>query len=229
MTTHEQPHRVVIVGGGFGGLYAAQALRKAPVQVTLVDRRNFHLFQPLLYQVATGGLSPGDIASPLRAVLGRQPNATVLLGEMVDLDPARRRVVLSDGEVPYDTLVLATGATHHYFGHDDWAALAPGLKTIEDATEIRRRVFLAFEAAEREPDAERRRAWLTFAIVGAGPTGVELAGALAEIANETLRHDFRRIDPREASILLLEATDRVLPPYHADLSVDAAAASSASG
>jgi NADH dehydrogenase len=224
MTTHEQPHRVVIVGGGFGGLYAAQALRKAPVQVTLVDRRNFHLFQPLLYQVATGGLSPGDIASPLRAVLGRQPNATVLLGEMVDLDPARRRVVLSDGEVPYDTLVLATGATHHYFGHDDWAALAPGLKTIEDATEIRRRVFLAFEAAEREPDAERRRAWLTFAIVGAGPTGVELAGALAEIANETLRHDFRHIDPREASILLLEATDRVLPPYHPDLSVDAAAA-----
>jgi NADH dehydrogenase len=216
-------HRVVIVGGGFGGLYAAQAFRKVPVELTLVDRRNFHLFQPLLYQVATGGLSPGDIASPLRAVLGRQRNATVLLGEMVDLDPAGRRVLLSDGEVPYDTVILATGARHHYFGHDDWAAVAPGLKTVEDATEIRRRVLLAFEAAEREPDADRRRAWLTFAIVGAGPTGVELAGALAEIANETLRHDFRHIDPREASILLVEAADRVLPPYHPDLSVDAAA------
>jgi len=216
-------HRVVIVGGGFGGLYAAQALRKAPVEVTLIDRRNFHLFQPLLYQVATGGLSPGDIASPLRAVLGRQRNATVLLGEMVDLDPEERRVLLSDGAVPYDTLILATGATHHYFGHDDWAAVAPGLKTVEDATEIRRRVFLAFEAAEREPDHDRRHAWLTFVIVGAGPTGVELAGALAEIANETLRHDFRHIDPREASILLVEATDRVLPPYQPDLSEAAAA------
>ncbi len=217
-------HRVVIVGGGFGGLYAAQALGRAPVDVTVVDRRNFHLFQPLLYQVATGGLSPGDIASPLRAVLGRQRNAAVLLGEVVDLDPAHRRVVLSDGAVSYDTAIFATGATHHYFGHDEWAPLAPGLKSIEDATEIRRRVLLAFEAAEREPDAARRRAWLTFAIVGAGPTGVELSGALAEIANETLRHDFRHIDPSEASILLIEASDRVLPPYHPDLS-DAAARS----
>lgn len=217
-------HRVVIVGGGFGGLYAAQALARAPVDVTLIDRRNFHLFQPLLYQVATGGLSPGDIASPLRAVLKRQRNATVLLGEMVDLDPGRREVVLSDGTVPYDSLILAAGATHHYFGHDDWADLAPGLKTIEDATEIRRRVFLAFEAAEREPDAERQQAWLTFAIVGAGPTGVELAGALAEIATETLRHDFRHIDPRGARILLIEGADRVLPPFHPDLSAAAARA-----
>jgi NADH dehydrogenase len=222
MKTQDARHRVVIVGGGFGGLYAAQAFRRAPVDVTLIDRRNFHLFQPLLYQVATGGLSPGDIASPLRAVLGRQHNATVILGEMVDLDPVNRRVVLSDGAVPYDTLILATGATHHYFGHEDWARLAPGLKSIEDATEIRRRVLLAFEAAEREADPDRRRAWLTFAIVGAGPTGVELAGALAEIASETMRHDFRHIDPREASILLIEASDRVLPPYHADLSADAA-------
>jgi len=222
MTTRDTRHRVVVVGGGFGGLYAARALRGAPVDVTLIDRRNFHLFQPLLYQVATGGLSPGDIASPLRAVLGRQRNAAVILGEMVDLDPANRHVVLSDGVVPYDTLVLATGATHHYFGHEGWARVAPGLKSIEDATEIRRRVLLAFEAAERESDPDRRRAWLTFAIVGAGPTGVELAGALAEIANETMRHDFRHIDPREASILLIEASDRVLPPYHTHLSSDAA-------
>ena len=217
-------HRVVIVGGGFGGLYAAQALGRAPLDLTVVDRRNFHLFQPLLYQVATGGLSPGDIASPLRAVLKWQENATVLLGEMVDLEPGRREVILSDGVLPYDTLVLAAGATHHYFGNDAWAALAPGLKTIEDATEIRRRVFLAYEAAEREPGPERRRAWLTFAIVGAGPTGVELAGALAEIANETLRHDFRHIDSREAGILLVEGAERVLPPYHPDLSAKAASA-----
>ena len=217
-------HEVVVVGGGFGGLYATQALRRAPVHVTLVDRRNFHLFQPLLYQVATGGLSPGDIASPLRAVLKRQRNATVLLGEMTDLDVAGKRVLLSDGELRYDSLIVAAGATHHYFGHDEWQVFAPGLKTIEDATEIRRRVFLAFEGAEREPDAERRRAWLTFVVVGAGPTGVELAGALAEIANETLRRDFRLIDPRDASILLVEGGPRVLPPYVPDLSAKAAAA-----
>lgn len=223
MTTPSS-HRVVIVGGGFGGLYAAQALRRARVEVTLIDRRNFHLFQPLLYQVATGGLSPGDIGSPLRAVLKWQRNATVLLGEMVDLDPERRNVVLSDGVVPYDTLIVAAGATHHYFGHEEWAAVAPGLKTIEDATEIRSRLFLAFEAAERETDPARREAWLTFAIVGGGPTGVELAGALAEIANETLRHDFRHIDPRGARILLIEGADRVLPPYHPDLSAAAARA-----
>ncbi|HSM52171.1 MAG TPA: NAD(P)/FAD-dependent oxidoreductase [Thermoanaerobaculia bacterium] len=216
--------RVVIVGAGFAGLEAAKRLAGADVSITIVDRRNFHLFQPLLDQVATGGLSPGQIASPLRAVLARQKNATVLLGEMVDLDAEGRRVLLADGEVPYDTLILAPGATHHYFGRDDWESHAPGLKTIEDATGIRSRLFLAFEAAEREPDEARRRAWLTFAVVGAGATGVELAGALAEISRETLRHDFRRIDPREASILLVEAADRVLPPYPPELSAKAGAA-----
>jgi NADH dehydrogenase len=218
------PHRVVIVGGGFGGLYAAQALRRAPVSVTVIDRRNFHLFQPLLYQVATGALSPGEIASPVRAVLKRHRNTRVLLAEATDVDARARRLILSDGELAYDTLVVAAGASHHYFGNEQWAALAPGLKTLEDATEIRRRILLAFEIAEREPDAERRRACLTFVIVGAGPTGVELAGALAEIANHTLRRDFRSIDPAEARILLLEGTDRVLPPYPRVLSAKAAAA-----
>jgi NADH dehydrogenase len=247
-------HRVVIIGGGFGGLYAAKALKRAPVEVTLVDRRNFHLFQPLLYQVATGALSPGEIASPLRAVLKRQRNARVLLAEVNDVDVERRRVLLrpgpapagpedsmrtassamratafarsvgSDGEVEYDTLIVATGARHHYFGHSDWERVAPGLKTIEDATEIRARILFAFEAAEREPDAEARRSWLTFVIIGAGPTGVELAGAIGEIANDTLKRDFRSIDSRDAHILLLEGADRVLPPYPADLSTKAAAA-----
>jgi NADH dehydrogenase len=212
---------VVIVGGGFGGLYAAKSLGKAPAAVTLIDRRNFHLFQPLLYQVATGGLSPGEIASPLRVVLRRQLNTEVLLGEAVDLDAEGRRVILSDGEAAYDDLIVATGATHHYFGHDQWAALAPGLKTVEDATEIRSRVLAAFERAEREPDLEKRRAWLTFAIVGGGPTGVELAGALGEIANDTLRHDFRHINPAEAEILLIEGEDRVLPLFPRDLSAKA--------
>lgn len=210
--------RVVIVGGGFGGLYAARALRRAPIALTMIDRRNFHLFQPLLYQVATGGLSPGEIAEPLRAVLSRQRNVTVLLGDVVDIDVARRVVALRDGEVPYDRLIVAAGATHHYFGHPEWAPHAPGLKTIEDATEIRRRVLLAFETAEREPDPARRDAWLTFAVIGAGPTGVELAGALSEIANDTLRGDFRRIAPSDARILLIEAADRVLPPYPPSLS-----------
>jgi NADH dehydrogenase len=221
---NEATHRVVIVGGGFGGLYAALNLKRAAVQVTVIDRRNFHLFQPLLYQVATGGLSPGEIASPLRGVLNRQRNTAVLLAEVTDIDPTARRVILSDGHVPYDTLIVAAGAQHHYFGHDEWAPLAPGLKTIEDATEIRRRVFLAFETAEREPDAERRRAWLTFVIVGAGATGVELAGALSEIAHHTLKNDFRTIDPRDAQILLIEGADRALPPYSAKLSERAAAA-----
>ncbi len=210
--------RVVIVGGGFGGLYCAQALRRAPVEVTLVDRRNFHLFQPLLYQVATGGLNPGDITSPLRTILKRQRNARVLLGEVVDVDVAGRRVVLSDGAVEYDILVIAGGATHHYFGHDSWAEHAPGLKSIEDATAIRSRILLAFEAAEREADPVKRHAWLTFVIVGGGPTGVELAGALSEIANDTLRNDFRAIHPPDAQILLLEAASRVLPPYPPSLS-----------
>jgi NADH dehydrogenase len=214
-------HRVVIVGGGFGGLYAAQSLGKAPVAVTLIDRRNFHLFQPLLYQVATGGLSPGEIASPLRVVLRGQRNTEVLLGEVVDLDAEGRHVILSDGEAAYDDLIVATGATHHYFGNDQWAPLAPGLKTVEDATEIRSRVLAAFERAEREEDLEKRRAWLTFAIVGGGPTGVELAGALGEIANDTLRHDFRRINPAEAEILLIEGEDRVLPLFPRDLSAKA--------
>jgi NADH:ubiquinone reductase (H+-translocating) len=216
-----QSHRVVIIGGGFGGLYVAKALGRAPVSVTLIDRRNFHLFQPLLYQVATGGLSPGEIASPLRVVLRHHRNAQVLLGEVVDLDVINRRVIMRDGEVPYDTLVVATGATHHYFGNDQWEALAPGLKTIENATEIRSRLLLAFERAEREHNAEERRAWLNFVIVGGGPTGVELAGALGEIANDTLRHDFRHIDPREAAIMLVEGEPRVLPTFPEDLSAKA--------
>ena len=216
-----QSHRVVIIGGGFGGLYVAKALGRAPVSVTLIDRRNFHLFQPLLYQVATGGLSPGEIASPLRVVLRNHRNTQVLLGEVVDLDVVNRRVIMRDGEVPYDTLVVATGATHHYFGNDQWEALAPGLKTIENATEIRSRLLLAFERAEREQNPEERRAWLNFVIVGGGPTGVELAGALGEIANDTLRHDFRHINPREAAIMLVEGEPRVLPGFPEDLSAKA--------
>ncbi|HWN81455.1 MAG TPA: NAD(P)/FAD-dependent oxidoreductase, partial [Candidatus Udaeobacter sp.] len=215
---------VVIVGGGFGGLTAARALGRARVRVTLVDRRNFHLFQPLLYQVATGGLSPGEIASPLRFVLRHQPNAEVLLGEAIDLDPAGRRLILRDGSVAYDALVIATGSHHHYFGHPEWAAIAPGLKTIEDATRIRSRIFAAFEHAERASNLEERAAWLTFVLVGGGPTGVELAGALAEIAHHTLRHDFRAIDPRSARIVLVEAGERVLGTYNPDLSQRARAA-----
>lgn len=211
-------HRVVIVGGGFGGLYAAKNLGRAPVALTVVDRRNFHLFQPLLYQVATGGLSPGEIASPLRFVLRRQRNTEVFLGEVVDLDAAGRRIILRDGEVAYDDLIIATGATHHYFGHPEWEDAAPGLKTVEDATEIRSRLLAAFEHAERETDHQARRRWLNFVIVGGGPTGVELAGALGEIANDTLRHDFRHIDPREAQITLVEGEPRVLPTFPPDLS-----------
>jgi NADH:ubiquinone reductase (H+-translocating) len=210
------PHRVVIIGGGFAGLYAAKNLGKAGelVDITLIDRRNHHLFQPMLYQVATGALSPGEIAQPLRSIFRRQPNTTVLLGEAIDLDAERREVRLSDGgPVPYDTLIVATGAHHAYFGHDDWAPYAPGLKTIDDATEIRRRILIAFEAAEREADPVERRAWMTFVIIGGGPTGVELAGALGEIANDTLRHDFRSINPQDARIVLVEAMDRVLATY----------------
>ena len=214
-----EPHRVVVLGGGFGGLYAAQKLRRAPVDVTLVDRRNFHLFQPLLYQVATGGLSPGDISSPIRRALRMQRNARVLLGEAVGVDAAQRFVELRDGErLPYDTLIVATGARHHYFGNADWERLAPGLKSVEDATEMRRRILLAFERAERARDPAVRRALLNFVIVGAGPTGVELAGAICELARDTLRHDFRSIDPRETRVLLVEGADRVLPVYPPDLS-----------
>ncbi|HEV8675275.1 MAG TPA: NAD(P)/FAD-dependent oxidoreductase [Methylomirabilota bacterium] len=206
------PH-VVIVGGGFGGLYAAFALSGQPVRVTLVDRRNHHLFQPLLYQVATAALSPGDIAQPIRHVLRRSRNVAVVLAEATAVDLSRRRLVLADDELSYDYLILATGASHAYFGHDEWRPLAPGLKDIEDALEIRRRVLLAFEAAERESDEDRRRALLTFVIVGGGPTGVELAGALAEIARDALAHDFRAIDPRRARIVLLEAAPRVLAAF----------------
>ena len=217
------PHRVTVVGGGFAGLYAARSLGIDPeVRLTLVDRRNFHLFQPLLYQVATGALSPGDIAQPLRSLLRKQRNTTVLLGEAVGIDPERREVILADGgPIAYDTLVVATGAHHTYFDHPEWAAIAPGLKTIEDATEIRRRILIAFEAAEREADPALRRAWMTFVLVGGGPTGVELAGALGEIAHDTLRRDFRSIRSGEAKIILVEAMDRVLPPYPPDRSASA--------
>ncbi|TWT46063.1 NADH dehydrogenase-like protein [Phycisphaerae bacterium RAS1] len=214
-------HHVVIVGGGFGGLYAARSLRHAPVRITLIDRRNFHLFQPLLYQVATGGLSPANIAAPLRRILRRQRNAQVLLGEVTGFDVVARRVLLADGEVGYDSLIVAAGASHNYFGNDAWAALAPGLKTLEDATQIRARILAAFEAAERESDPTTVRAWLTFIVVGAGPTGVELAGTLGEIARDTLRHDFRTIDPGSARILLVDAADRVLPTFPARLSAKA--------
>lgn len=214
-------HRVVILGGGFGGLYAAQALRRADVDLTLVDRRNFHLFQPLLYQVATGSLSPGEICTPIRAILRKQKNARVLLGEATGIDMEGRRLILADGQVPYDTLIVATGARNFYFGNASWPQFAPGLKSIEDATAVRHKILYAFEAAEREPDHDRRRAWLTFVIVGAGPTGVELAGALAEIARDTLRHDFRAIHPEESRILLLEGSAHVLPVYPEELSIDA--------
>ena len=216
-----QEHRVVILGGGFGGLSAAQTLKRAPARVTLIDRCNYHLFQPLLYQVATGSLSPANIAAPLRNILRKQKNAEVLLGEAVHIDAANRRVILSDGTLDYDTLIVATGSSHQYFGHDEWEEFAPGLKTVDDGTNMRRRILLAFEAAERESDPAKVHAWMTFVIVGGGPTGAELAGALAEIAKDTLRHDFRKIDPSEAQIILVEGTDRVLPAYPPKLSEDA--------
>jgi len=205
--------RVVIVGGGFGGLYAAKALRQAPVRVTVVDRRNHHLFQPLLYQVATASLSASDIAQPIRTILKRQANATTLLAEVTGFDLARRELLLADDCLPYDYLILAPGAVNAYFGHDAWEGLAPGLKSVEDALEIRRRVFLAFEAAEREDDPAARAALLTFVVVGGGPTGVELAGALAEIARYTLPREFRAIDPSEARIVLVDGGTRVLATF----------------
>jgi NADH dehydrogenase len=213
------PQKVVIIGGGFGGLYAAKAFGKLPVVLTVIDRCNYHLFQPLLYQVATGSLSPGEIASPIRHILHKQRNTEVMMGEVLDIDPAAKEVVLRSGErVPYDTLVVASGATHYYFGHPEWEQFAPGLKNIEDATAMRGKILRAFEHAELERDPELRRAWLTFVVVGGGATGVELAGALGEIANDTLKHDFRRINPQEARIFLVEGEDRVLPPFPADLS-----------
>jgi len=210
--------RVVIVGGGFGGLYAAQALRGKNVQVTLVDRRNHHLFQPLLYQVATAALSPGDIAHPIRAILRRQENARVLLAEAISVHLPAHNLALTDGTIPYDYLILATGARHAYFGHDEWEENAPGLKSLEDALEIRRRILLAFERAERELVETHRRTLLTFVIVGAGPTGVELAGAIAEIARHVMVSDFRAINPRDARVILVEAGPRVLASFPEELS-----------
>jgi NADH dehydrogenase len=208
-----RPHHIVILGGGFGGLEAARRLRRAPVRITLIDQRNFHLFQPLLYQVATGGLSPANIAAPLRSVLRHQSNVRVLLGEATGIDAAGRKVLLKDDRVDYETLIVATGSVPYYFGHDKWQRSAPGLKTVEDALDIRRRLLSAFEYAENEKDMERRRSWLTFVIVGAGPTGVELAGAVAELAYHTLAHDFRSICTRETRIFLIEVADRILPSY----------------
>jgi NADH dehydrogenase len=211
--------RVVILGCGFAGLWAAQALRKAPVQLTVLDRTNHHLFTPLLYQVATAGLSAPAIAAPIRHILAGQRNTTVLLGEVTGIDVANRKISLEgNDELGYDRLIVATGATHSYFGNDAWAPYAPGLKTLDDAFDIRNRILLAFEHAERESDPARRAAWLTFVVIGAGATGVELAGTLAEIARHTLRGEFRRFDPRTARVMLVEGTDRVLPPYPADLS-----------
>src|SRR4029434_9162014 len=207
-----------VVGGGFGGLHATQVLKNLPVAVTLIDRRNFHLFQPLLYQVATGWLSPANIAATLRSILKRHKNTHVLLAEAIGIDVDNRRVLLDSGSLTYDTLIVATGSRHHYFGNHHWEPFAPGLKTVEDATEIRRRIFAAFEAAEHETDPEQLAALLTFVIVGGGPTGVELAGALGEIANDTLKHDFRSIDPSKACILLVEGGERALPAYAPELS-----------
>jgi NADH dehydrogenase len=218
---NEAGPEVLIVGGGFGGLYAAKALKGAPVHVTIVDRRNHHLFQPLLYQVATAALNPADIAAPIRSVFRGWRNVSVVLAEAVAVNVAEKKLVLLDGELPYDYLVLATGATHSYFGHDEWARLAPGLKSIEDALDIRRRVLLAYEMAEREGDVERRREWMTFVIIGGGPTGVELAGALAEISRQALSREFQHIDPTQARIILIESVPRVLPPYPEDLSAKA--------
>lgn len=211
--------RIVIVGAGFGGLSAARALKDAPCDVTVIDRRNYHLFQPLLYQVATAALSPADIASPIRSILGRQRNARVLMGRVTGIDAARKLVLLEDGGVePFDHLVVATGARHAYFGQDHWEAFAPGLKKIDDATDIRRRVLLAFERAESTANAEERRALLTFVVIGGGATGVEMAGAIAELAHWALADDFRAIDPTQARIVLIEAGPRLLPAFPPELS-----------
>src|ERR1700756_1304713 len=210
--------KVVVIGGGFGGLSAAQALKSAPVDVTLIDRRNYHLFQPLLYQVATGSLSPGQIAAPLRGVLSRQKNTRVLMGDVVDLDPTAKRLVLSDGATfEYDSLIVAAGSQTSYYGHDGWRQWAPGMKSIEEATNIRHKILYAFEVAERLTDPAERHVWLRFVIVGAGATGVELAGAIAEIARHTLQNDFRSIRSRDAEIILLDGAPRVLTSFPEDL------------
>lgn len=218
----DKRHRVVILGGGFGGLSAARKLKRAPVEVIQIDRRNFHLFQPLMYQVATGSLSPGEIAAPLRSVLSRQKNTRVLLGEVSDIDPAAKKVLLLDGaSFEYDSLIVATGSQTSYYGKDAWREWAPSLKTVEEATSIRHKILYAFERAERAESREEARAWLTFVIVGAGATGLELAGALAEIANETLKNDFRHINSKEAQILLMEGGPRVLGAFPEDLAARA--------
>src|ERR1700733_10855824 len=215
--------KVIIVGGGFGGLHAAQAMKSAPVDVTLIDRRNYHLFQPLLYQVATGSLSPGEIAAPLRSVLSHQENTRVLLGTVIDIDPSARHVVLEDGaSLEYDSLIVASGSQSSYYGHEAWGEWAPSLKSVEEATNVRHKILYAFEVAERMPDPAQRRAWLTFVIVGGGATGVELSGAIAEIARQTLKHDFRSIHPEEAQIILIDGAPRVLPTFPEDLSEKAA-------
>jgi len=214
------PH-VVIIGGGFGGLHAAKGLKNSSFKVTLIDKRNFHLFQPLLYQVATGGLSPGDIASPLRAVFHRYKNIHVAMAEVVDIDPRVRKVILKDGEIAYDNLVIAAGSSHHYFGHPQWADIAPGLKTIEDAISIRHRILKAYEMAERETDPQKQKSLLTFVIVGGGPTGVEIAGAAAELARSTLKNDFRNIYPPDSEIILVEIGERILATFPLQLSVKA--------
>ena len=213
----DRPH-VVIIGGGFGGLYAAKALKRSPVRITLIDRRNHHLFQPLLYQVATAALAAPDIAAPIRKILRNQRNVTVLLSEVRSIDPAAKKLTHAHGELDYDYLIVAAGVTHSYFGHEEWEAHAPGLKTLSDAFEIRRRVLMAFERAEHETDPAKRDELLTFVVVGAGPTGVELAGALGEIARRTLTRDFRRVNPGSAKVILLDASDRVLPALAPELS-----------
>ncbi len=217
-TGKEKLHHIVILGGGFGGLYAAKMLSKGKVKVTIVDKRNFHLFQPLLYQVAAGWLSPGEIASPLRVVLNDYKNTYVVKAEVTDIVPDQKKVIFRDGEITYDTLIVATGSNHHYFGHDDWASKAPGLKTVEDALEMRRKILLSFEAAERETDPEKQQEWMTFLIIGAGPTGVELAGTIGELTRTTLKDDFRNINTEDAKIILVEGLDQVLPTYPKDLS-----------
>jgi NADH dehydrogenase len=221
MSTSKASPRVVVLGAGFAGLTAARTLAGADVRVTVVDRRNHHLFVPLLYQVATAALSPGDIAYPIRAILRGQANAHVLLGDAVSIDPVQRELVLTDERIPYDYLILASGSSHAYFGHDAWEKDAPGLKSLEDALEVRRRILLAFERAEREPDPAKRRRLLTFVLVGGGPTGVELAGAISEISRRVLVKDFRSIDPREARIVLAEAGPRILPAYTPESSASA--------
>jgi NADH dehydrogenase len=214
-------HKVIIIGGGFGGLYAAKAFRGEPVQVTLIDRRNFHLFQPLLYQVATGGLSPADIAFPLRAIFRRQHNVKVLLDNVTDIDFTNQQVHIENNMVSYDSLIIAAGSHHNYFGNSQWEKLAPGLKTVEDATDIRSRILKTFEKAEMEDNPDKRQSFLTFVIIGGGPAGVEMAGAIAELSRHTLLHDFRTVNPKDARIFLIEGSDRILPPYPEILSTKA--------